>query len=97
MSNLIKSMILAAVMVFTMSNKSNNFPRPYTFKTEKCIAVANNQFINKDGHIFEINNDILICGGAYWVLFDTYNTKTRIDDDIVDFDTDLYYKWVKYL
>lgn len=94
---LIKSIIITAIMAFQMSTKVNRLPEPYTFKCEKCIAVSNCTFRAPDGHLFEINNDILIVGKGYYVLFDTYNTRSRIDDDIVDFDEDLYWKWVKFL
>lgn len=94
---IIKSMVMAAIMAFQMSTKVDRLPEPYTFMCEKCIAVSNCTFRSPDGHLFEINNDILVTGKGYYVLFDTYNTRNRIDDEIVDFDEELYWKWVKYL
>lgn len=94
---MIKSMIMAAIMAFQMSTKVNRLPEPYTFKTERCTALSNHELMSPDGHIFEINNNILVEGYGYWVLFDTYNTRTRVDDEIVDFDEKLYWKWVKFL
>ena len=95
--NVIKSMVLAFIMSMSMNSKTDRAPRPYTFKTEYCTAVSCDTFKAPDGHYFKINNNNLQAGGGYWVLFDTYNTSTRADDDIVDFDTDLYYKWVKFI
>ncbi|MCQ2740413.1 MAG: hypothetical protein MJ237_09365 [bacterium] len=95
--NAIKSMILAFIMSMSMNSKTDRAPRPYTFKTEYCIAVSSDTFKAPDGNYFKINNNNLQAGGGYWVLFDTFNTSSRFDDDIVDFDTDLYYKWVKFI
>lgn len=94
MKKLISMLVLALIMQAVNAKQTY---KPYTFKTEKCQAIANNTFISPDGNLFEINNNNLIPGKSYFVLFDTYNTSTRIDDDIVGFDTDLYYKWIKYL
>lgn len=97
MLNIIKAAIMAAIMAFQMSTKVNRLPEPYTFKTERCTALSNHELMSPDKHIFEINNNILVEGYGYWVLFDTYNTRTRVDDEIVDFDEKLYWKWVKFL
>ena len=94
MKKLISMLILSLIMQAVNAKQTY---KPYTFKCERCQAIANNTFISPDGNLFEINNNNLIPGKSYFVLFDTYNTKTRIDDDIVDFDTELYYKWIKYL
>lgn len=94
MKKLISMLLLSLIM---QAVNAKQVYKPYTFKTEKCVAIANNTFISPDGNLFQINNDILVIGKSYYVLFDTYNTKTRQDDDIVDFDTELYYKWIKYL
>ena len=97
MKALIAKLILAAIMSMQMGTKSDRNPRPYTFKTERCTALSNHELMSPDGNVFEINNDILVEGYGYWVLFDTYNTRTRLDDEIVDFDEELYWKWVKFL
>lgn len=67
------------------------------FKTEKCIAISASEFKSEDGNIFEINNDNLINGEQYWVIFNTCGTSNREDDEIIDFDTELYYKWVQWI
>lgn len=97
MKNIIMNMVLSFIMSMSMSTKTDRAPRPYTFKTEYCTAINCNTFASSDGNIFTINNNNLQAGGGYWVLFDTYNTSTRADDDIVDFDTELYYKWIKFI
>lgn len=97
MLNIIKAAIMAAIMAFQMSTKVNRLPEPYTFKTERCTALSDHELMSPDGNVFEINNNILVEGYGYWVLFDTYNTRTRLDDEIVDFDEELYWKWVKFL
>lgn len=97
MKALIAKLILVAIMSMQMGTKSDRNPRPYTFKTEKCVAVSETMFMSHDGNLFEINNNNLETGESYWVLFDTFNTKTRTDDEIVDFDKELYYKWIKFI
>lgn len=97
MKALIAKLILVAIMSMQMGTKADRNPRPYTFKTERCTALSNHELMSPDGNVFEINNDILVEGYGYWVLFDTYNTKTRLDDEIVDFDEELYWKWVKFI
>lgn len=97
MKALIAKLILVAIMSMQMGTKSDRNPRPYTFKTERCTALSNHELMSPDGNVFEINNDILVEGYGYWVLFDTYNTRTRLDDEIVDFDEELYWKWVKFI
>lgn len=97
MKALIAKLILVAIMSMQMGTKSDRNPRPYTFKTERCTAFSNHELMSPDGNVFEINNNILVEGYGYWVLFDTYNTRTRLDDEIVDFDEKLYWKWVKFI
>lgn len=68
---------------------ANSFTVGYTpieHITKNCVAVANNQLVDSMGNIFEINNDILRIDETYRVVFYTCNTKTVIDDKIVDFN-----------
>lgn len=56
--------------------------------TEICTAVGTHTFRTPDGDLFEINPncDNLIVNESYIVVFYTFNTKDRKDDEIVDFN-----------
>lgn len=56
--------------------------------TEICIAVDTHTFRTPNGDLFEINPncDNLIVNESYVVVFYTFNTKDRKDDEIVDFN-----------
>lgn len=59
---------------------------PIEHITKNCIAISSYQFKDSNGNIFEINNDILRVDITYKVVFYTCNTKTVLDDKIVDFN-----------
>lgn len=51
-----------------------------------CTAYNDHTFIDDSGNLFEINNNILRESESYRVVFYTFNTKTVLDDEIIDFD-----------
>ena len=56
--------------------------------TEICTAADTHTFLTPNGDLFEINPncDNLIVNESYVVVFYTFNTKDRKDDEIVDFN-----------
>ena len=88
MGNLIKALLLAAIMSSQMACKANRSPRPYTFKHEVMTGVIDCHHLkSNEGFIYDLgaNVDAVVPGYAYEVCIDTFNTASRNDDDIVDF------------
>lgn len=88
MGNLIKALLLAAIMSSQMACKADRNPRPYTFKHEVMTGVIDCHHLkSNDGFVYNLgkNVDATIPGYSYEVCVDTFNTANRNDDDIVDF------------
>ena len=73
-------------MVLFFANSFTVGYTPIEHVSKNCIAISNYQFKDSNDNIFEINNNILRVGITYRVVFYTCNTKSVLDDEIVDFD-----------
>lgn len=86
MKELIARLVMAMIMTMVMSNKYQNVHMPM-YIAERCIAVDSNTFKTPDGNLFDIEGGIkLYKNETYRVVFCTFGTKSRLDDEIVDYD-----------
>ena len=87
--NIIKTIlkvILSVVISFVLITTKNSIKTNHI--AEICTAVDTHTFCTPDGNLFKINSTCkdLLINESYRVVFYTFNTKDRKDDEIVDFD-----------
>lgn len=90
MMNFITRMVLALIISMSTANKVSMrtvAPVPQHV-AERCVAIDSHTFKAPDGNMFTIsaNCDDLLISETYRVVFCTFGTRSRKDDEIVDFD-----------
>lgn len=88
--NIIMKMVLAFAISMSTAYKTSMQKVNVTPEhiVEHCVAVGTHTFKTPDGNLFTIqpNCDNLYVGETYRVVFYTFKTEDRRDDEIVDFD-----------
>lgn len=90
--NIIKvilKVVLSVVISFVLITNTGNSTKTKTNHiAEICTAVDTHTFCTPDGNLFKINSTCkdLLINESYRVVFYTFNTIDRKDDEIVDFD-----------
>ena len=83
---ILKVMLSVVISFVLMTNTVNSTKTNHI--AEICTAVDTHTFCTPDGNLFKINSTCkdLLVNESYRVVFYTFNTKDRKDDEIVDFD-----------